>query len=100
MLDNFLFIGASEEECQYALQSFLHLTNTINLPLAEKKTVYPTTCLTFLGIELDTLKRQARMPNDNVTAYLATIDNIKKTGKVTARYGYSKGRKVFLEEDA
>lgn len=36
--------------------AFYTLARDIGLPIKAKKTVYPTTILTFLGLELDTLK--------------------------------------------
>ena len=54
MLDDFLFIGASESECRYGLESFQHLCMIVNIPLAEEKTVQPTNELIFLGFTLDT----------------------------------------------
>lgn len=69
MLDDFLFLGASIQECQYGLDSFRHLCNLVGVPLAEEKTVGPTTRIIFLGICLDTTTNEASIPEEKVQAY-------------------------------
>ena len=39
---------------------------TLGVPLAEHKREGPTTCLTFLGIEVDTVASQLRLPQDKL----------------------------------
>ena len=38
----------------------------LGVPLATHKSVGPTTCLTFLGIEIDTLAMELRLPRDKL----------------------------------
>ena len=76
MLDDFLFIAKTEEECSYALDSFIHLCKTCEVPLAPGKTVGPSTRVTFLGIELDAEAGIAAIPQEKISAYaknLATL---------------------------
>ena len=40
--------------------------NKLNIPIAAHKTVGPVTCLEYLGIVLDTVKFEARLPMDKV----------------------------------
>jgi hypothetical protein len=51
-----------------ALLSFRALANDINIPIKEEKTVLPTTVLTFLGLEIDTLKCEIRLPEDKLAS--------------------------------
>ena len=39
----------------------------MGLPIEEKKTECPSTCLTFLGIELDTRAMVMRLPDSKLT---------------------------------
>lgn len=39
----------------------------LGIPIAHDKTVEPTTCLSFLGIELDTVAMQMRLPQDKLS---------------------------------
>ena len=69
LLDDFLFIGESFPECEAALNAFELLCEKLRLPLAKEKTIRPCTQVTFLGVELDTQKNEARLPLDKLTAY-------------------------------
>ena len=83
VLDDFLLLGNSKEECQHALNAFTHLADTIGLPLAQHKTVQPTSCLTFLGIELDAGNRIARLPSDKVMKYQSVIQDAIDADHIT-----------------
>lgn len=76
VLDDFLFIAPSFKECQKSLNFFLCLCKTIGVPIAYHKTVGPSTCLSFLGIELDSVNMVARLPVDKLTEYKNTIQNL------------------------
>ena len=69
VLDDFLFIENSREQCLHALQSFKEICQLTGFPLAEHKTVPPTTSLTFLGLSIDTTSQEASLPQDKVNAY-------------------------------
>ena len=62
-LDDFLFWSPPDSpRCHEALQSALQLGTALGLPAAPEKIVGPTTSLTFLGIEIDTVAQQLRLP--------------------------------------
>ena len=83
MLDDFLFIGETEYLCQYALDSFRHLCRLVGVPLAEDKTVEPSECLTFLGIQLDKRRNEASIPLSKVNAYRKEVRELRKKGSCT-----------------
>ena len=85
VLDDFLLIGESRELCQHALDSFTHLAHRINLPLAAHKTEGPTQCLTFLGIQIDTLKGELSIPQGKIIKYTSDILAALKTESVTLK---------------
>ena len=85
VLDDFLFLAPTEPECAAALESFRHLAKRINLPLAEHKTVGPTSCLEFLGIELDCQTKEVRLPQDKLNNYLSLIQQTLKVQKAPLR---------------
>ena len=67
-LDDFLFGGGSgDTTCQYTLTTFHQVCAHLGIPIAHDKTVEPTTCLSFLGIELDTVAMQMRLPQDKLS---------------------------------
>lgn len=63
-VDDFLFVvePGQEEEAKRMLAGAMALCKMLGLPLAPEKTEGPVQCLTFLGIELDTLELESRLP--------------------------------------
>ena len=51
--------------------------------MAPEKTIGPVTCLTFLGIELDTVRQEARLPQEKLTKSLHMINDFLHRKKVT-----------------
>jgi len=63
-VDDFLFVVQSTDggaQARLMLERALSLCRFLGVPMAEMKTEGPTTCLTFLGIELDTMRMEARL---------------------------------------
>ena len=62
-LDDFLVVGPpASPECAKALAVLDGACAWLGIPIAEHKREGPTTCLTFLGIEVDTVSGQLRLP--------------------------------------
>ena len=78
MLDDFLFIGESKEECARGLGACESLFATLGLPLAPEKTVRPTRRLTFLGITLDAVAEEASIPESKVSSYLSLTEALAR----------------------
>lgn len=85
VLDDFLFIAATQQDCLIVLTNFLNLCKTIGVPIAEHKTEHPTKCLTFLGIELNTKLMIARLPMEKLTKYRAHTEELVNSSKCTLR---------------
>ena len=66
VLDDFIFISSNEDACRSGLRLFQTLCAYLGVPLAEEKTAGPTQVMTFLGIELDTLLMESRLPHDKL----------------------------------
>ena len=66
-LDDFIIVAPPHSsECAEALVTVTQACATLGVPLAEHKREGPTTCLTFLGIEVDTVASQLRLPQDKL----------------------------------
>ena len=74
VLDDFLFISPNLVSAQNHLNTFFEVSDAIQLPLADLKTVYPTTTLTFLGIEIDSIDRTLRIPDEKLYKYLHELE--------------------------
>ena len=66
LLDDFPIICGSNEQCSRELALFQELCSHLGIPVAPDKTVRPSTVLSFAGIELDTVRSEARLPRDKV----------------------------------
>lgn len=68
-LDDFLFAGPQGTgRCAKLVKAFREVTSQLGVPLAEEKTEGPAQCLTFLGIEIDTITATSRLPQDKLVA--------------------------------
>ena len=66
-LDDFLVTGPpGSPECAAALKSLDVTFASLGVPLAEHKRDGPTTCLTYLGIEVDTVAGQLHLPAEKL----------------------------------
>ena len=75
-LDDFLLLGpANSLECTTALDVTLAMCEHVGFPIAPGKTEGPTTQLTFLGIVIDTIANQLRLPQDELQNVQQTIES-------------------------
>ena len=67
-LDDFLIIGApNSPECQSALRIVMETFARLGFPIAVNKLEGPTTCLDFLGFELDSQMMEVRLPREKLS---------------------------------
>ena len=72
ILDDFLLIEPPavlpphNSLCQQSLTNMLSLFQTLSIPIAQGKTQGPAQVIEFMGIVLDTIKMQARLPPDKI----------------------------------
>ena len=66
LLDDFLIISLSRETCSQQLSVFLGICDYLGIPIAPEKTCGPATTLSFAGIELDSIRMEARLPQDKI----------------------------------
>ena len=85
LLDDFLFISPTHSRCQDTLDRFLKLCAQLGIPIAPEKTFGPATTLTFAGIELDSIKCEARLPRDKIEKCVQTIADFLHRKKVTLK---------------
>lgn len=61
-VDDFLIAAPSAALCQAHLDLFLSLCSFLNVPVSRPKLQGPHTTVTYLGVEFDTLRMEARIP--------------------------------------
>ena len=66
-LDDFITCGLPHsDECGLNLQLLLAICRMLAIPIAEEKLEGPTTLLVFLGIFIDTIKGELRLPMEKL----------------------------------
>ena len=73
-LDDFFLAGhPASNECEVALQKAIPICHRLGLPVAPSKVEGPATILTFLGIKIDTVLQQIRLPQAKLARIRATL---------------------------
>ena len=70
-LDDFLIIKPIQLHCRATFDMLVNLLESLGYTINWTKVVYPTQCLTFLRVEIDTVKCKLRLPDDHVTELLS-----------------------------
>ena len=74
-LDDFIILAPpGSPQCQQALDILDRICQILGIPLAVHKRDGPTTRLTFLGIEIDTVAGQLRLPADKLQRLLELLE--------------------------
>ena len=64
-LDDFIVLAPPQSpDCQRDLSTLLEVCVELGVPITSHKTEGPATCLVFLGIEVDTVANELRLPGD------------------------------------
>ena len=85
VLDDFLFIGSTAADCQHLLDTFIAIFQETGVPIAKDKTFGPLQCLTFLGIELNCIQQEARLPDDKLAKCREMLGAFLHRKKVTLK---------------
>ena len=73
-LNDYLFFGdRGSKECEEALRLALRLCELLGIPVASHKLEGPAAVLTFLGILLDTVRFEIRLPEDKLVRLRALL---------------------------
>lgn len=85
VLDDFLFVEASESTTRMALNNFLRVCEHIGIPIAQDKTYAPSQQMEFLGITLDSVRLEARLPQDKLDRCRAMLQHFLLKDKCRLR---------------
>ena len=86
ILDDFLFLGPpNSDSCAQSLSSFYAMSSDLGVPIKEEKTVHPTTVIVFLGLELDSIAMEVRLPLDKLVKIRAALLDMTKRRKVSLK---------------
>ena len=71
-LDDYIIV-APPEECQQAVQTMDAVCAWLGVPMAPHKREGRTTCLVFLGIEIDTVAGELRLPEEKLSHLMSLL---------------------------
>ena len=81
--DDYLIVGKNYEECFRAWTALITLLGELGLPVNHKKLVSPTTCITFLGIQLDTEQCKISLPDEKLDVIRTTVADFLQKRRAT-----------------
>ena len=85
-LDDFFFCSPPQSSrCGQSLQVAIRLCEDLGFPVAPDKVVLPATTLTFLGIELDSVKLEMRLPQEKLERLKGSLGKWLRMDSATKR---------------
>lgn len=82
-LDDYIFGGsANTNNCSILLDTFFEVSKELGVPIADNKTVRPTTILVFLGLEINTILMKVKIPKDKLSKLQELIVSMLNRNKV------------------
>ena len=86
ILDDFFIVGPpASDKCLKYLSSFLTFCKEVGIPIKMDKTVNPTTCITFMGLELDSVAMEARLPPEKLAKARELLNKYSNKRKLGLR---------------
>ena len=83
IIDDFIFVGPSGSDiCEHGLKHLFTKCKNLNIPVKHSKTVWPTTCASAHGIELDTVAMEARLSADKLENLSILLTKYKHRRKI------------------
>ena len=72
-LDDFILAARDSPTCSRFMSTVLSLFSYVGVPIAEDKLIGPSTCLTYLGIEIDSICQVIRLPIEKIRELRTTL---------------------------
>ena len=84
-LDDFIVVGSSEVECKSAMSALIDLLHEFGFIISWKKVVPPSQCVTYLGIELESVNMPLRLPDKKVIKLKDLVTEFSQKSSCTLR---------------
>ena len=85
LLDDFMIFAQSTAHRRQLMSSFLAMCRDLGIPMSKENTFLPATTMTFLGIELDCVTFEARLPLEKLDKYKNLINEALNRKKLTLK---------------
>ena len=83
--NDFFLCAPVEATCKHWMLTFYDILKEIGIPIAHEKTIGPSSRLTYLGIEINTLDQSISLPEDKLSSLLTSLNQWKNKRKCTKR---------------
>ena len=85
-LEDFVTVGRQNSgECLFNIEVLLSCCSELDVPIAEDKTVWPSTVITFLGIKIDSVAQELRLPSEKLARISASLHSWMNHRSATKR---------------
>lgn len=78
-------VNGGSSDCLHLLQTFFKVCERFGIPLAREKTEWPSVCVQFLGITIDSRLMEFRLPADKVSKLEHSLLMLIRRTKVTLK---------------
>lgn len=85
LLDDFLVVEPPGANASETMSTFLDIFHRLNIPIAMHKTEGPVTSLEYLGVQLDTVRMEARLPVVKICRILEILQSFLEKKSCTKR---------------
>jgi hypothetical protein len=82
-LDDFAVVGSSYDECYNVWRTLMSLLRELGFKINYNKLVPPTTCLVFLGIQIDTIRCELSLPEDKLSSIRTLVADFQARKRLT-----------------
>lgn len=84
-LDDFLIIEDSYEKCKRGLDTLMSTLRTLGFSIAWDKVVCPTTCLTFLGVQIDSVEGYFLLPPEKLFEFHTLVKATLELSRISLK---------------
>lgn len=82
-LDDFFFVGAKNTlHCEHLVNTFRQVSQKLGIPIAEEKTMGPSTVITFLGFVINSELRMVIIPPDKLSKLRSLLEPMLTSKKI------------------
>lgn len=84
-LDDFCLVSAREDDAQVAQWTTVKFIRHLGFHIAWRKVASPATCVTYLGVEIDTSRMELRLPMEKVNKFKRFVSRFAKEKSISKK---------------
>ena len=84
-LDDFIIVADTLEDCSRRQAVMLSLLRRLGFHIAWKKVISPSTCVRYLGLNIDSIKMEVSLPQDKLKRLVELVDSFSDKATATKK---------------